>query len=139
MTKNNAFVGLFARRTVGFYIGLLAAVTAIVSLVIYLMYGAAAGESASPWVVVPLLVVVAAQTATLFIDNDWIAALAPAVCMVALCRFVIDSVYTLVGYFFGLTMFGNVSMMPWIVKVSAGIAITLMMLIVSAFMRKRRN
>ncbi|MBT1171646.1 hypothetical protein JS536_11035 [Bifidobacterium sp. SO4] len=129
---------MFSNRTVGFYIGLVGGLAAIASLIVYFMYGNASGDGTSLWIVIPLLLVVAAQVITLFVDNDWIAAFAPAVCMVALCRFVIDSVYTLVGYFFNLTMFGDLSMMPWIAKVCVLIAITLLALIVSAFMRKRK-
>lgn len=138
MAKNNMLSGIFSNRTVGFYIGLAGGLAAIASLIVYCMYGKASGDGVNPWIIVSLLLVVAAEVATLFVDNDWVAALAPAVCMLALCRFVMDTVYTFVGYFFGLAMFGDVSMMPWVIRVCVLIAVTLLALIVAAFMRKRK-
>lgn len=47
-----------------------------------------------------------------------------------------DSVYTFVGYFFGLAMFGDVSKIGAIMRICVVVAISMLALLISSFMRK---
>ena len=116
---------MFSDRTIGFYLGLAAGVMAIVSLVAYAMYAVAAG-SYNVWVIAPLVLVVLAQAATIPLDNDWLIAATPAIGMIAWCAFVMECMYTFVGHFMNLNMFGDQSLFGPV------------MLMVSSFMRKRK-
>ena len=45
-------------------------------------------------------------------------------------------VYTFVGYFFGLAMFGDVSKIGAIMRICVVVAISMLALLISSFMRK---
>lgn len=78
----------------------------------------------------------AAGAAGLVTDNDLLAIAAPALNAVSLCAFITDSVYTFVGYFFGLAMFGDVSKIGAIMRICVVVAISMLALLISSFMRK---
>lgn len=128
---------MFSNRTVGFYIGLAAGILTIVSLVTYFMYATAA-KSYNALVIVPLIVVLASQLSTLVLDNDWLVAATPIVNMIALCAFVMECMYTYVGHFMNLNMFGDQSLFGQVWTATLALAATQLVLLVAAFMRKRR-
>ena len=121
----------------GFYLGLASAVLAIISLVFYVIYGNATGER-NPMILIPLIVVVALQAGSIFVDNDILTILTPVVCAVALCSFVVDSVNTLVGYFFNLAMFGDVSMIGSVARLCALMSVAVVTAVVAAFLKKTK-
>ena len=129
---NSRTPSMFSNRTIGFYLGLAAGVMAIVSLVAYAMYAVAAG-SYNVWVIAPLVLVVLAQAATIPLDNDWLIAV-----MIAWCAFVMECMYTFVGHFMNLNMFGDQSLFGPVMTVTVLTAATVLMLMVSSFMRKRK-
>lgn len=124
---NSRTPSMFSNRTIGFYLGLAAGVMAIVSLVAYAMYAVAAG-SYNVWVIAPLVLVVLAQAATIPLDNDWLIAVTPAIGMIAWCAFVMECMYT----------FGDQSLFGPVMTVTVLTAVTVLMLMVSSFMRKRK-
>ncbi len=128
---------MFSNRTVGFYLGLAAGILTIVSLVTYFMYATAA-KSYNALVIVPLIVVLASQLSTLVLDNDWLVAATPIVNMIALCAFVMECMYTYVGHFMNLNMFGDQSLFGQVWTATLALAATQLVLLVAAFMRKRR-
>jgi hypothetical protein len=128
---------MFSNRTVGFYLGLAAGILTIVSLATYFMYAAAAG-SYNALVIVPLIVVLVSQLSTLVIDNDWLVAVTPIVSMIALCAFVMECMYTYVGHFMNLNMFGDQSLFGQVWTATLALAATQLVLLVAAFMRKRK-
>ena len=104
---------LFQNRAVGFWLDLAGTVLTLVGIILYALYAADTGSN-NVWVYIGLVAAVAAGAAGLVTDNDLLAIAAPALNAVSLCAFITDSVYTFVGYFFGLAMFGDVS------KIGAG-------------------
>lgn len=128
---------MFSNRTVGFYLGLAAGILTIVSLVTYFMYATAAG-SYNALVIVPLIVVLASQLSTLVLENDWLVAVTPIVSMIALCAFVMECMYTYVGHFMNLNMFGDQSLFGQVWTATLAIAATQLVLLIAAFMRKRK-
>ncbi len=128
---------MFSNRTVGFYLGLAAGILTIVSLATYFMYASAAG-SYNALVIVPLIVVLVSQLSTLVIDNDWLVAATPIVSMIALCAFVMECMYTYVGHFMNLNMFGDQSLFGQVWTATLALAATQLVLLVAAFMRKRK-
>ena len=128
---------MFSNRTVGFYLGLAAGILTIVSLATYFMYAAAA-KSYNALVIVPLIVVLVSQLSTLVIDNDWLVAATPIVGMIALCAFVMECMYTYVGHFMNLNMFGDQSLFGQVWTATLALAATQLVLLVAAFMRKRK-
>lgn len=134
MNLKNCFSG----RAAGWYLALAGGVLALISIVFYAVYGAAAGER-NLLIYLPLAAVVVLEVLSLFWENDWLIALAPALGMIALCAFVVDSVYTFVGYFFNLAMFGDVSMMGSIVRLCVLMGAAVLLLLVSAYLRHRKT
>lgn len=128
---------MFSNRTVGFYLGLAAGILTIVSLVTYFMYATAAG-SYNALVIVPLIVVLASQLSTLVLENDWLVAVTPIVSMIALCAFVMECMYTYVGHFMNLNMFGDQSLFGQVWTATLAIAATQLVLLIAAFMRKHK-
>lgn len=96
----------------------------------------AANSLSSPAAYIGLVAAVAAGAAGLVTDNDLLAIAAPALSAVSLCAFITDSVYTFVGYFFGLAMFGDVSKIGAIMRICVVVAISMLALLISSFMRK---
>lgn len=123
---------LFQNRAVGFWLDLAGTVLALVGIILYALYAADTGSS-NVWVYIGL---VAAGAAGLVTDNDLLAIAAPALSAVSLCAFITDSVYTFVGYFFGLAMFGDVSKIGAIMRICVVVAISMLTLLISSFMRK---
>ena len=121
---------LFQNRAVGFWLDLAGTVLALVGIILYALYAADTGSS-NVWVAA-----VAAGAAGLVTDNDLLAIAAPALSAVSLCAFITDSVYTFVGYFFGLAMFGDVSKIGAIMRICVVVAISMLALLISSFVRK---
>ena len=104
---------LFQNRAVGFWLDLAGTVLTLVGIILYALYAADTGS-----------------------NNDLLAIAAPALSAVSLCAFITDSVYTFVGYFFGLAMFGDVSKIGAIMRICVVVAISMLALLISSFMRK---
>ena len=121
---------LFQNRAVGFWLDLAGTVLALVGIILYALYAADTGSS------IGLVAAVAAGAAGLVTDNDLLAIAAPALSAVSLCAFITDSVYTFVGYFFGLAMFGDVSKIGAIMRICVVVAISMLALLISSFVRK---
>lgn len=77
-----------------------------------------------------------AGAAGLVTDKSLLVTAAPALGAVSLCAFITDSVYTFVGYFFGLAMFGDISKIGAIMRICVVVAISMLALLISSFMRK---
>ena len=118
---------LFQNRAVGFWLDLAGTVLTLVGIILYALYAADTGSNNAA---------VAAGAAGLVTDNDLLAIAAPALSAVSLCAFITDSVYTFVGYFFGLAMFGDVSKIGAIMRICVVVAISMLALLISSFMRK---
>ena len=123
---------LFQNRAVGFWLDLAGTVLTLVGIILYALYAADTGSN-NVWVYIGLVAAVAAGLVT---DNDLLAIAAPALSAVSLCAFITDSVYTFVGYFFGLAMFGDVSKIGAIMRICVVVAISMLALLISSFMRK---
>lgn len=123
---------LFQNRAVGFWLNFAGIVLALVGIILYALYAADTGSS-NVWVYIGL---VAAGAAGLVTDNDLLVIAAPALGAVSLCAFITDSVYTFVGYFFGLAMFGDISKIGAIMRICVVVAISMLALLISSFMRK---
>ena len=124
---------LFQNRAVGFWLDLAGTVLALVGIILYALYAADTGSN-NVWV--GLVAAGAAGAAGLVTDNDLLAIAAPALSAVSLCAFITDSVYTFVGYFFGLAMFGDVSKIGAIMRICVVVAISMLALLISSFVRK---
>lgn len=127
---------LFQNRAVGFWLDLAGTVLALVGIILYALYAADTGSSNRLGVYIGLVAAVAAGAAGLVTDNDLLAIAAPALSAVSLCAFITDSVYTFVGYFFGLAMFGDVSKIGAIMRICVVVAISMLALLISSFVRK---
>ena len=121
----------------GFYLGLASAVFAVIALVFYIIYGGATGER-NPMIFIALIAVAALQAASIFVDSDILTILTPVAGAAALCSFVVDSVNTLVGYFFNLAMFGDVSMIGSVARLCVLMGISVLAAVVGAFLRKNK-
>lgn len=127
----------FRNRATGFYLGLVGSVLAIVALVCYLLYGSASGDC-NPMILLSLLAAVLLQFLSLWKDSDIPTILSPCLCTVALCSFLMDSVYTLVGYVTKLDMFGDIRMIGYVAQVCILSGLAAVVLIVSAFLKKNK-
>ncbi len=121
----------------GTYLGLASAVLAIISLIFYVIYGNATGER-DPMILIPLIAVVIMEAVSFVVDSDILTILTPAVGAVALCRFVMDSINTLVGYFFNLAMFGDVSMIGSVARLCVLMGMVVLAAVVAAFLKKNK-
>ena len=121
---------LFQNRAVGFWLDLAGTVLTLVGIILYALYAADTGSN-NVWVYIGLVAAVAAGAAGLVTDNDLLAIAAPALSAVSLCAFITDSVYTFVGYFFG-----DVSKIGAIMRICVVVAISMLALLISSFMRK---
>jgi len=78
------------------------------------------------------------EAVSFVVDSDILTILTPAVGAVALCCFVMDSVNTLVGYFFHLAMFGDVSMIGSVARLCVLMGMVVLTAIVAAFLKKTK-
>ena len=117
---------LFQNRAVGFWLDLAGTVLTLVGIILYALYAADTGSN-NVWVYIGLVAAVAAGAAGLVTDNDLLAIAAPALSAVSLCAFITDSVYTFVGYF---------SKIGAIMRICVVVAISMLALLISSFMRK---
>lgn len=125
---------LFQNRAVGFWLNLAGIILALVGIILYALYAADTGSNV--WVYIGLVAAVVAGAVGLVTDNDLLVIAAPALSAVSLCAFITDSVYTFVGYFFGLAMFGDISKIGAIMRICVVVAISMLALLISSFMRK---
>ncbi len=128
---------LFQNKTIGFWLNLAGSILALIGVVLYALHAADTGSS-NMWVYIGLVAAAAAGAAGAATDNDFLTIAAPALATVSLCAFVMDSVYTFVGYFFGLAMFGDVSKIGAIVRICAVIGIAVLALLISSYMRRSK-
>lgn len=128
---------LFHNRTLGFWLSLAGSILALLGVILYALYAADTG--ANGLVYAGLITAAAAGAVCLVKDNDFAAIAAPTLAAAALCAFITDSVYTFVGYFFGLAMFGDVSKIGAIVRICAVVGISMLTLLVSSFMCKGKT
>lgn len=128
---------LFQNKSFGFWLNLVGGILALIGVILYALHVADTGSS-NIWVYIGLVAAAAAAAAGAATDNDLLAIGAPAFATVSLCIFVMDSVYTFVGYFFGLAMFGDVSKIGAIVRICVVIGIAMLALLISSYMRKSK-
>lgn len=129
---------LFQNRALGFWFNLAGGVFSLIGLILYAVYAAETG-SGNPVIYVCLVAAIAASAAGVAVDNDYLVIAAPALAAAALCAFIVDSVYTFVGYFFGLAMFGDVSKIGAILQICIVVGIGMLVLLISSFMRKNKT
>lgn len=129
---------VFSHRTIGFYGSLIASVIALVSLALYAMFAHASGTM-NVMIVIALLMVIIAQIMLLKFDSDWLIVAMPILSMIALCAFVVDNIYTFVGHFMNLNMFGDQSLYGQVQLTTIALAITTVLLLVVSFMKRRSN
>lgn len=124
---------MFSQRKAGFYLGLAGGVLALAAGVLYLAYAKASG-TLNTLVLLPLALVIVLDICSVFCDSDYLPILSAALAAVPLCVFLIDSVYTFVGYFLNLAMFGDASMMGAIVQLCAVMGMGLLCQLLSCFL-----
>lgn len=130
--------GKMSGRTMGFYLGLAGGVLAVIALILYVIYGNVTGER-NMMVLLPLTAAAALQVVSIFVDSDELVIVSPALCAVALSAFIVDSINTLVGYFFNLDMFGDASMIGSVAQISIFTGVAVVVLLVSSFMKKKAD
>lgn len=128
-------MNILSNRALGAYLSLAGAVLSLLSLVLYFLYGNLSGER-NMLIILPLIILILLAAAGLVSDNDYLALVTPAVAVIPLCALLMDSVYTFVGYFFRLDMFGDVTLMGDIVRLCAIMGINTVLLLVSCFLRR---
>ncbi len=129
---------LLSNRSAGFYLGLLGGLADAAALICYIAYGNASGDSNNV-VLFSLIAAAAVEVISIWVNSDIFTVAAPALCMIALCSFLSDSVYTLVGYFMNLDMFGDVTMIGYVAWVSILTGIAAIILTVAAFLKKDKG
>lgn len=127
----------FNNKALGSYLGLASGVLAVIALVLYMIYGSATGER-NPMIFIALIAVIGLQAASFFVDSDILTILTPVAGAAALCSFVVDSINTLVGYFFHLAMFGDVSMIGSVARLCVVMGISVLAAIAGAFLKKNK-
>lgn len=121
-------------KAAGFYFGAAGGVLMLITLMIYAA-NMKALEQKNMWVVFPLLLAVVVEAGICFKENDWLKVLAPVLCSIAFASFAVDSVGTLVDYFFNLTMFGNKATMGTVTLLLVLMGTELIVLLISSFMK----
>lgn len=121
-------------KAVGFYVGAAGGILMLLTLVIYAANMKALDQK-NMLVIFPLLLAVIVEIGIYFKENDWLKVIAPVLCSIALASFAVDSVGTLVDYFFNLTMFGNKATMGTVTILLSLMGIELIVLLISSFMK----
>lgn len=125
----------FSGRAAGFYLGLAGGVLAIAALICYIAYATASGT----WnmgILLPLLAAIALQAVQIKINSDILTIVSPALLAASLCAFIMESVYTLVGYFMNLDMFGDASLIGYVAWVSILTGAAMIVLVIGTFLKK---
>lgn len=121
-------------KAAGFYVGAAGGILMLLTLVIYAANMKALDQK-NMLVIFPLLLAVIVEIGIYFKENDWLKIIAPVLCSIALASFAVDSVGTLVDYFFNLTMFGNKATMGTVTILLSLMGIELVVLLISSFMK----
>lgn len=121
-------------KAAGFYVGAAGGILMLLTLVIYAANMKALDQK-NMLVIFPLLLAVIVEVGIYFKENDWLKVIAPVLCSIALASFAVDSVGTLVDYFFNLTMFGNKATMGTVTILLSLMGIELIVLLISSFMK----
>lgn len=121
-------------KAAGFYFGAVGGILMVLTLMIYAI-NMKALDQRNMLVVLPLLLAVIVEIGLYFKDNDWLKIIAPVLCSIAFASFAVDSVGTLVDYFFNLTMFGNKATMGTVTFLLILMGMELVVLIISSFMK----
>ena len=124
-------------KALGYYVGLLGGIAAVIALAFYINYGNMTGQR-NMLVIVPLVCVIALQIVSIFFENDLLIMAAPALCMIPLGAFLFDSVGTIVDYVFNLTLYGDVSQIGNVARMSVITGIGVIVLLVSTFMKRQK-
>lgn len=129
----------FADRAVGFYMQLVSGVLLLIALVRYLTCGGVTEYGIQASFVVAVVASIALIVASIWVDSDFISVITPAVGTAALAVFLIASINILTGYLFSLNMFGDVTMIGAVAQVSILTGVAVVLLIVSAFLKKNKS
>lgn len=121
-------------KAAGFYVGAAGGILMLLTLAIYAANMKALDQK-NMLVIFPLLLAVIVEIGIYFKENDWLKIIAPVLCSIALASFAVDSVGTLVDYFFNLTMFGNKATMGTVTILLSLMGIELVVLLISSFMK----
>lgn len=121
-------------KAAGFYVGAAGGILMLLTLVIYAANMKALDQK-NMLVIFPLLLAVIVEIGIYFKENDWLKIIAPVLCSIALASFAVDSVGTLVDYFFNLTMFGNKATIGTVTILLSLMGIELVVLLISSFMK----
>lgn len=121
-------------KAAGFYVGAAGGILMLLTLAIYAANMKALDQK-NMLVIFPLLLAVIVEIGIYFKENDWLKIIAPVLCSIALASFAVDSVGTLVDYFFNLTMFGNKATIGTVTILLSLMGIELVVLLISSFMK----
>lgn len=126
-------------RAGGFYLSLLAGILLLLALIRYFMKGGVTEYGLQFQFIASVAAALLLICLSFFTDLNILQVLTAACAAAALAVFVIASINIMTGYFFGLAMFGDVTMMGEVIRVSVLTGGAVVLLIVSAFLKKNKD
>ncbi|MFA6830346.1 MAG: hypothetical protein WCR67_06580 [Bacilli bacterium] len=131
----------FQKKTIGFYLGLIAAVLGLVSLIIFAVYSTK-NNGTSGWVYAALILAILVEISLFFLNekiSDIVAIAAPILYFVALGEELHTGVGNIVDSFQGIVMFGNASLASTNIMLAILLGIAGLISIVGCFLKKEKD
>ena len=132
----------FAKKSVGFYFALVAAVVALVGLIMFAVYNGQGGEK-NAWVVVTLILGIALELVLFFYDGkfgDLIATIPSILFAVAMCLTILGGYGNIADHIEGdIVMWGNWQLANLNIAMVVVLMIAIVASVVSCFLKREKD
>lgn len=128
---------MFAKKTAGFYLLLLAGLLAIASTAYYLLWSTA-NYNLNPVVPIAWGAGLLVNLLLLFWDSDYLLILLTALYSIGLFQLLVDSAGSFADAYQGIVMFGDPTQIGTILTISALIAVGIIACIAAGFMGRKK-
>lgn len=129
---------ILEKKTIAFYIVLLAAVTGIVSVIRYTLW--ASSRDMTDAVIVSGLIIGILADLILFIkDNEYLMIISTAGYSIGLCQMLMSSVGSFVDALQGINMFGDATQVQTIIQMSLIMALSVLASILAGFFKQSKE
>ena len=125
-------------KTGGFFVSYIAGILLAVALFQYYSYGGITESGVQMQFVAPMVASLLLIVLSIFADNTLFVIAEPVLAAAALVVFLTASINILTGYIFNLAMFGDVTMIGPVMRVSVLTGISIVLMVISSFMKRSK-
>lgn len=129
---------MLKNKSIGFYFVLAAGVSAIVSIIYFLIW-APSHNAMDTWIIVPLIGGLALDILLIFYESDYFIVLSTALYSISVAKLLTNSVGSFVDAFQGINMFGDATQVNTIIYISIIMLVSVLFSIMASFLKRVKD